>query len=293
MWGKPHRGFESHPLRHPLHTVCHRPAPAGRVLGFAFAHRPELSLPPFRGGHDPPAEQNEVSLISIRPARERGRTLLDWLDSRHSFSFGDYHDPQHMGFGHLRVINEDRVRPGGGFATHGHRDMEILSFVFSGALEHKDSLGSGSVIRPGDVQRMTAGTGVTHSEFNPSSTEPVHLLQVWILPERGGLNPGYEQTTVPAQRRRDRLCVVASRDGRDGSVTIHQDATVYAALLSAGGRLTHPIVSGRRVWVQVAGGAITLNETRLAPGDGAAVVGETELALAGREESEVLLFDLA
>src|SRR5256886_2212453 len=173
-------------------------------------------------------------MITLRPAEQRGLTRLDWLDSRHSFSFDRYHDPRHMGFRVLRVINEDRVAPGSGFPTHSHRDMEILTFVLEGALEHKDSLGNGSVIRPGDVQRMTAGTGISHSEFNPSRTEPVHFLQVWIHPEQEGLKPGYEQRAFPDAERRGQLRLVASRNGSDGSVTIHQDVKLYDALLTTG-----------------------------------------------------------
>src|SRR5919206_2650347 len=174
-------------------------------------------------------------MITLRPAAERGAENLGWLDSRHTFSFGHYYDPKHMGFGPLRVINEDRVRGGAGFATHGHRDMEIISYVLEGALEHKDSIGTGSVIRPGDVQRMSAGTGIVHSEFNASRSEPVHFLQIWIIPERAGLAPGYEQKTFPVEERRNRLRLVASRDGRDGSLTVHQDVGLYASLLDPGG----------------------------------------------------------
>ena len=173
-------------------------------------------------------------MITIRPGNARGAAKLDWLDSRHTFSFGHYFDPPHMGFGTLRVINEDRVRPGGGFPTHGHNDMEIIREVLDGALEHKDSLGTGSIIRPGDVQRMTAGTGIRHSEFNHSQTRPVHFLQIWIIPERAGLEPGYEQRTYSEADKRNRLRLIASRDGRDGSVTVHQDADVFASLLEAG-----------------------------------------------------------
>ena len=231
-------------------------------------------------------------MIEPRPARERGVTTLGWLESRHTFSFGGYHDPRHMGFSHLRVLNDDRVRPGRGFAMHSHRDMEILSIVLSGALEHKDSLGNGSVIRPGEIQRMTAGTGITHGEFNPSATEEVHFLQVWIVPERAGLRPGYEQKTVPP-RRRDRPLLLASRDGRDGSVTIHQDAAVLALLLGPEERASHPIAAGRRAWVHVTRGGVVLNGTPLGEGDGAAAQGEPALELTAKQESEVLLFDLA
>lgn len=231
-------------------------------------------------------------MITIRKASERGRTNLGWLDSRHTFSFGDYHDPEHMGFSDLRVINDDRVRPGKGFGTHGHRDMEILSLVLEGGLEHRDSLGTGSVIRPGEVQRMTAGTGVTHSEFNGSRTEEVHFLQIWILPERAGLEPGYEQTAFPERAQRGRLVPVASRDGRQGSLTIHQDAMLYLARLGPGEAIEHLLARDRNAWVQLAGGAVTLNGQALHAGDGAAIRGERSLRIAGRDEAHVLVFDL-
>ncbi len=232
-------------------------------------------------------------MITIRPADERGHTNLGWLDSYHTFSFGDYRDPYHMGFSDLRVINEDRVKPGKGFGTHGHRDMEILSLVLEGALEHKDSMGTGSTIRPGDVQRMSAGTGVTHSEFNPSKDAPVHFLQIWILPERAGLRPEYEQKSFPEAERRGRLRLVASRDGREGSVTIHQNASVYVASLDAGLRVEHRPAAGRSAWVQVARGALKLNGKALKAGDGAALADEAEITIAALEPSELLLFDLA
>lgn len=233
-------------------------------------------------------------MIAVRKAEERGVARFGWLDSRHSFSFGHYYDPAHMGFRALRVINEDRVAPGAGFETHGHRDMEIISYVLDGALAHRDSLGSGSVIRPGDVQRMTAGTGIRHSEFNASKSEPVRFLQIWILPERQGLAPGYEQKTFPASEKRGRLRLVASRDGREGSVTLHQAVDLYAALSEPGTALSHRLAPGRHAWLQVARGAVTLNGEPLRQGDGAAVSGETELTIAAAEEdSEILLFDLA
>ncbi len=232
-------------------------------------------------------------MITILPADERGHTNLGWLDSYHTFSFGDYHDPKHMGFSDLRVINEDRVKPGKGFGTHGHRDMEILSLVLEGALEHKDSMGTGSTIRPGDVQRMSAGTGVTHSEFNPSKDAPVHFLQIWILPERAGLRPEYEQKRFPEAERRGRLRLIASRDGREGSVTIHQDASVYVASLDAGQRVEHRPAAGRSAWVQVARGSLKLNGKALEAGDGAAIAGEAELTITALEPSELLLFELA
>jgi redox-sensitive bicupin YhaK (pirin superfamily) len=231
-------------------------------------------------------------MITIRPAAERGHTDMGWLDSWHSFSFGDYEDYDHMGFHALRVINDDRVAPGAGFPTHPHRDMEIITWVLSGALEHKDSLGTGSVIRAGDVQRMTAGTGILHSEFNPSQTDGVHLLQIWIYPEKRGLKPGYAQQSFPAAERKGRFKLVASRDGRDGSLSFHQDASVYVAALGAGQRTTHQLAPGRAAWVQVATGAVTLNGQRLKAGDGAAVTEEKALELVGVEDGETLVFDL-
>ena len=232
-------------------------------------------------------------MITVRPSDERGRSELGWLSSRHTFSFADYLDARHMGFRTLRVVNEDRVQPGGGFPTHGHRDMEIVTYVVEGALEHKDSLGTGSVIRPGEVQRMTAGTGVTHSEYNPSRTEPVHFLQIWILPERQGLAPGYEQRAFPAAEMQGRLRLVAARDGRDGSVTVHQDVRLLAARLAPGEEIVHSLAPGRHAWLQVVRGALVMNGTTLAAGDGAAVSDEARLALAASAPSELLLFDLA
>jgi redox-sensitive bicupin YhaK (pirin superfamily) len=232
-------------------------------------------------------------MITIRPSAERGVTDFGWLDSKHSFSFGEYMDYDHMGFHSLRVINDDKVAPGGGFPTHPHRDMEIITWVLSGALEHKDSLGTGSVIRAGDVQRMTAGTGIQHSEFNASKSEPVHLLQIWIYPEKRGLTPGYAQESFPGEKRRGQLKLVASKDGRDGSVSFHQDASVYAAALGPGQKVSHTLAPGRAAWVQVATGALTLNGQRLNAGDGAAVSDETSLELIGVEDGETLVFDLA
>jgi quercetin 2,3-dioxygenase len=231
-------------------------------------------------------------MITLRPAAERGRTDFGWLDSGHSFSFGDYRDPRHMGFHSLRVINDDRVAGGGGFPTHPHRDMEIITVVFAGALEHKDSLGTGSVIRAGDVQRMTAGTGILHSEFNASATEPVHLLQIWILPEARSLKPGYAQQSFPAEARKGQLKLAASRDGRDGSLSFHQDASLYLAALDPGQKVTHTLAPGRAAWVQVATGSVTLNGKTLVAGDGAAVTDETDLELVGVESGETLVFDL-
>ncbi len=230
-------------------------------------------------------------MIRLRPGDQRGHVDHGWLDSWHTFSFSDYYDPAHMGFSVLRVINEDFVVPGKGFPTHGHRDMEILTWILEGALEHKDSLGSGSVIRPGEAQRMSAGTGIRHSEFNPSATETVHLLQIWLLPDRQGVAPGYEQKRFDDAQLSDRLCLIASPDGRDSSVTIHQDARVYAARLN-GAEVKHALASGRRAWVQVARGAVALNGQQLAAGDGAALEHETTVTLAASESAEVLLFDL-
>jgi redox-sensitive bicupin YhaK (pirin superfamily) len=232
-------------------------------------------------------------MIKLRRAGDRGSADLGWLDSRHSFSFGEYHDPDQMGFGPLRVINEDRVQPGAGFDTHGHRDMEIVSYVLEGALEHADSIGTGSVIRPGEVQRMTAGTGIRHSEFNHSKSDLVHFLQIWIVPEREGLEPGYEQEAFPADDRKNQLRLVGSRDGRDGSVTIHQDVDLYAGLLSAAQDVAYAPTPGRKIWLQLARGAVQVNDQRLAAGDGAAVENEAVLNLTAMDDAEVLLFDMA
>ena len=232
-------------------------------------------------------------MIRVRKASERGASRYDWLDSRHTFSFNEYYDPQHMGFRSLRVINDDRVAPGAGFPTHGHRDMEILSYVLEGALEHKDSLGTGSVIASGDVQRMSAGAGVLHSEFNHSRTEPVRFLQIWIVPQRRGIQPGYEQKRFPRELKQGKLLLIAAPGGREGALTIHQDASVYAAVLEPDQRVTHEIAPERHAWVQVARGAVTLNGHPLGEGDGAAVSEESRLELVGAEPAEVLLFDLA
>ncbi len=230
--------------------------------------------------------------LMIRPANERGHADHGWLDTWHTFSFSDYYDPRFMGFRALRVINEDFVAPGRGFPTHGHRDMEIITYVLEGALQHRDSLGTGSVIRPGDVQRMSAGTGVRHSEANPSTTEPVHLLQIWIEPAKAGIEPGYEQKAFADEDKRGRLRLVASPDGAEGSVTIHQDARVYATLLGAGQPVVHPLAPGRHAWVHVARGELTLNGERLAAGDGAAIDAEASVTLVGEQDAEALLFDL-
>jgi redox-sensitive bicupin YhaK (pirin superfamily) len=229
----------------------------------------------------------------IRRAGERGHLNFGWLDTHHSFSFGEYYDPEHMGFASLRVINDDMVEPGQGFGMHGHRDMEIITYVLDGALEHKDSMGNGSVIRPGDVQRMSAGKGVMHSEFNPSATERVHLLQIWIEPDTAGVSPSYEEKHFAAESKRGRLCLVASKDGSEGSVSIHQDAKVYAALLDGPARVEHVIAPGRHVYVHVARGSVTANGERLAGGDALKLSGEPRLTLENGAQVEVLLFDLA
>jgi len=232
-------------------------------------------------------------MITVRRSDERGHYDHGWLDTRHTFSFADYHDPRFMGFRSLRVVNEDRVRPGQGFGTHPHRDMEILTYVLEGALAHRDSMGNGSTIHPGEVQRMSAGTGVTHSEFNASQKEAVHFLQIWLLPEQRGLPPGYEQRRFPAEEKRGRVRLVASRDGAEGSVTVHQDARLLAALLGPGEEVHHRLAPGRHAWVQVARGEVELGGRRLSAGDGAALSGEPEVALRGATEAEVLVFDLA
>jgi redox-sensitive bicupin YhaK (pirin superfamily) len=229
-------------------------------------------------------------VITIRKADERGRTKAGWLDSHHTFSFGEYYDPKHLGFSVLRVINDDRVAPGAGFATHPHRDMEIVTYVLEGALEHKDSMGNGSVIVPGEVQRMSAGTGVTHSEFNPSKTEPVHFLQIWVLPGAKGLPPGYEQKKFSVPEKSFRL--VASPDGSDGSVSINQDAKIYAGRLTNGGSLRHALSPTRKGWLHVARGEVKLKDTVLHEGDAAALQEEQSLELSDAKNAELLLFDL-
>jgi redox-sensitive bicupin YhaK (pirin superfamily) len=231
-------------------------------------------------------------MIAIRPAKERGHADHGWLDTWHTFSFADYYDRRFTGFRSLRVINEDFVAPGRGFPTHGHRDMEIITYVLEGALEHRDSLGTGSVIRPDEVQRMSAGTGVRHSEANPSAGEPLHLLQIWIEPSKAGIAPGYEQKTFADADKRGRLRLVASPDGAEGSVTIHQDARVYATVLGHGQQVVHRLAPGRHAWLHVARGALTLNGPRLSQGDGAAISDETSLVLVGETDAEALLFDL-
>jgi len=231
-------------------------------------------------------------MIRVRKAADRGHFDHGWLDTYHSFSFSRYHDPRHMGFRALRVINEDRIAPGQGFGTHGHRDMEIVTYVLEGALAHRDSLGSGGVLRPGELQRMTAGTGITHSEFNASEAEPVHLYQIWLLPERDGLKPSYEQRTFPDAERRNRLRLVASPDGADGSLTIRQDARLFLASLDEGREVTRELPPGRHAWLHVLRGDVVLDGSPLAAGDGAALSEEPALAIRARGPSEVLLFDL-
>lgn len=232
-------------------------------------------------------------MIAVRRADERGHFDHGWLDTRHTFSFASYYDPRYVGFGPLRVINEDRVAPAMGFGTHPHRDMEILSYVLSGELAHKDSTGGGSTIRYGDVQRMTAGTGVAHSEFNPSDDSPVHFLQIWLHPERSGLTPGYEEKHFTREAKTDRLKLIASRDARDGALRIHQDADVFASILNAGSTLEHSLRGGRRAWIQVALGSILVDGERLEAGDGASIENADTVRIEGvAGESEFLLFDL-
>ena len=232
-------------------------------------------------------------MITVLPSSERFHTEAGWLDSHHSFSFADHYDPERLGFRALRVINDDRVQPARGFGSHSHRDMEIITYVLSGELAHKDSMGNGSIIRHGEVQRMSAGTGVVHSEMNPSRTEPVHFLQIWVVPDRSGHKPGYEQKLFPDAERRGQLRVVASPDGRDGSVTIHQDALVHASLLERGERVSYSLPPTRHAWVHVARGTVDVNGQSLREGDGAAISDEDRLDLTARESSEVLFFDVA
>ncbi len=233
-------------------------------------------------------------MLTVRKAAERGVSKSSWLNSQHTFSFGGYMNPRHMGFSDLRVINDDRVVPGAGFGTHGHRDMEIISYVLEGELGHRDSMGTGSVIRPGDVQRMTAGTGITHSEMNASETNPVHFLQIWIMPDEKGLEPGYEQKHFELTDRQDQWRLVGSRDGRDGSVTIHQDVSLYTATLSADTKLSYALETGRRAWLQVTRGALSVNGEALDVGDGVAISDLSQISVeATADNTEVLLFDLA
>jgi quercetin 2,3-dioxygenase len=232
-------------------------------------------------------------MITIRKSEDRGHFDHGWLDTRHTFSFASYQDPEHMGWSELRVINEDRVQPGEGFGRHGHRDMEIISWVLEGELAHRDSTGGGGVLRPGEVQRMSAGTGVTHSEFNGSSEKPLHFLQIWILPDRPRYEPSYEQKAIPEASRRGRLALIASPDGADGSATIHQDARVYATLLGGDERVGHALAPGRRGWVQVARGRVAVNGRVLEPGDGAALTEEDAIELMAQgAPAEALVFDL-
>ncbi|HTL47388.1 MAG TPA: pirin family protein [Verrucomicrobiae bacterium] len=231
-------------------------------------------------------------MITLRPSRERGHFAHGWLDTYHSFSFADYHDPEHMGFRKLRVINEDKVAPGEGFPPHSHQNMEIITYILQGGLQHKDSMGNTSVIRPGEVQRMSAGTGVTHSEYNPSPKEPVHLLQIWIYPGRPGLQPGYEQKLFEPSGKKNKLRLVASPDGRDGSVTVHQNACMYDAAIEPGKSVKHAPEAGHGQWIQITHGELKLNGQKLGPGDGAAVEGEKALTFESDKGAEFILFDL-
>lgn len=231
-------------------------------------------------------------MIQIRKSEDRGTTKLDWLDSKHTFSFGEYYDPEHMGFGVLRVINEDKVKASSGFGTHPHRDMEILTYVLEGALEHKDTLGTGSVIKPGDVQRMSAGTGIAHSEYNPSKNSPVHLLQIWILPEKKGLSPSYEQKNFLEKRKPGELTLLASQKGEQGSLTLHQDVSLSVLNLIPNQPFNYVLAQDRILWLQVTQGELLVNGQSLKQGDGLAVNDEKELTLQAQKKAEVLLFDL-
>lgn len=232
-------------------------------------------------------------MFRIRKANDRGHADHGWLDTWHTFSFASYRDPAHMGFRALRVMNEDIVQPGEGFGTHPHHDMEIVTYVLSGALEHRDSMGNGEVLRPGEFQRMSAGTGITHSEFNPSATEPVHLYQIWLFPERRGIEPSYEQKAFDPAERLNQLRLVASREAAEGSLRIHSDARVFLTTLEAGATVAHELSKGRHAWVQVLRGSVTLNGQSLAASDGAAVSNESRLEIAAVEPAEVMVFDLA
>jgi quercetin 2,3-dioxygenase len=232
-------------------------------------------------------------MLTIRGSNQRGHFNHGWLNTYHTFAFDQYYDPRYMGFRSLRVINEDFVAPGHGFPKHGHRDMEIITYILEGALKHEDSMGNGSVIRPGDVQRMTAGTGVRHSEQNASSDEPVHLLQIWVLPNADNLQPGYEQKAYSAEERTNQLRLIASIDGRDGSVSLNQDVSLFASILDAGQQVEYPIGETRYGWVQVARGSVDVNEQRADQGDGVVIVAEPELTIRANESAEILLFDLA
>lgn len=232
-------------------------------------------------------------MITIRYAEDRGSVNLGWLDSKHTFSFGHFVDPMYMNFGPLRVINEDRIQPGGGFPTHGHENMEIISYIIDGALEHKDSIGTGSVIRAGEVQRMSAGTGIAHSEYNPSDTDSVHFLQIWIIPGEMDIEPGYEQKMFDPAGRRGGLTLVAAGDGRDGALKIHQDIDLYSAILDDGDSVDLPLDDGRIAWIQMAKGSAQINGEQLSPGDGAAVSAETAIALTATSKAEILVFAMA
>jgi quercetin 2,3-dioxygenase len=235
----------------------------------------------------------EITMIAVRKAEDRGRSRISWLDSYHTFSFSDYHDPEHMGFRSLRVINDDTVAPAGGFGTHGHRDMEIITYVLDGALEHSDSIGTGSVIRPGDVQKMSAGSGIRHSEFNHSKSEAVHFLQIWIIPDRSGVKPAYEQINFPREAKLGKLLLVASNEERDGLIHIQQDAKLYVTVLeSVDQRVEYAFARGRHSWVHVARGTVSVNGQTLKAGDGAAITDEAKIAISGEPGGEVLLFDL-
>ena len=231
-------------------------------------------------------------MITVRKAEERGRSRISWLDSYHTFSFSDYHDPKHMGFRSLRVINDDTVAPAGGFGTHAHRDMEIITYVLEGALEHADSLGTGSVIRPGDVQKMSAGSGIRHSEFNHSKTNLLHFLQIWIIPDRNGIDPGYEQLSFSREAKLGKLLLVASKEKRDGLIHIQQDAKLYVSVLEANQQVEHTLEANRHAWIHIARGAATVNGQALKAGDGAAIKDESKIEISGAPEAEVLLFDL-
>jgi quercetin 2,3-dioxygenase len=231
-------------------------------------------------------------MIAVRKAEDRGASRISWLDSHHTFSFAEYYDPQHMGFRALRVINDDTVAPAGGFGTHGHRDMEIITYVLDGALEHSDSLGTGSVIRPGDVQKMSAGTGIRHSEFNHSKTSPVHFLQIWIVPDRDGVKPSYEQIHFPREAKLGKLLLVASNEKRDGLIHVQQDSKLYVSVLEGNQRVEHTLAAGRHAWVHVARGSVHVNGQLLKAGDGAAITSESKIEISAAPEGEVLLFDL-
>jgi redox-sensitive bicupin YhaK (pirin superfamily) len=231
-------------------------------------------------------------MIAVRKAEDRGASRISWLDSKHTFSFSDYYDPEHMGFRSLRVINDDTVAPAGGFGTHAHRDMEIITYVLEGALEHSDSLGTGSVIRPGDVQKMSAGSGIRHSEFNHSKTEPVHFLQIWIVPARDGVKPAYEQINFSREAKLGKLLLVGSNEKRDGLIHIQQDANLYVTVLEGNQRVEHTLATGRNAWVHVASGSVFVNEQLLRAGDGAAITAESKIEISAAPEGEVLLFDL-